>query len=101
VWVMNELIKKIFLAGIGAAALTKEKIESLLDDLIKRGEIAREDKTSLLNEMLNSIEKGRQETHKFIRKELEIALKALDIPTRSEFEALKKQVKSRPARKTK
>jgi len=98
---MNELIKKIFLAGIGAAALTKEKIESLLDDLIKRGEIAREDKTSLLNEMLNSIEKGRQETHKFIRKELEIALKALDIPTRSEFEALKKQVKSRPARKTK
>ncbi|MCK9483862.1 MAG: phasin family protein [Candidatus Marinimicrobia bacterium] len=98
---MNELIKKIFLAGVGAASLTKEKIENILEDLIKRGEIAREDKNSLLNEMLNSVERGQQETAKFIRKEIEKVLKALDIPSRSEFEELKKQVKSHPRRKAK
>lgn len=96
---MSELIKKILLASVGAVSLTKEKAENLLEELVKRGEIAREDKTSLLSEILKSIEQSQQETRKFIQKEMEKALKALDIPTRSEFEELKKQVKSRQTHK--
>jgi len=96
---MSELIKKILLASVGAVSLTKEKAEGLLEDLVKRGEIAHEDKTSLLNEILKSVEKSQEETRKFIQKEMEKALKALDIPTHSEFEELKKQVKSRQAHK--
>ena len=63
---MSELIKKILLASVGAVSLTKEKAENLLEDLVKRGEIAREDKTSLLNEILKSIEQSQQETRKFM-----------------------------------
>ncbi len=98
---MSDLIQKMFRAGVGAVALTREKVEALVEDLVKRGEVAQKDKSSLLNEMLNSVEKGKQEVREFVHKEMEKALKALDIPTRSEFEALKKQVNSRQAGKTK
>jgi polyhydroxyalkanoate synthesis regulator phasin len=33
----NDLAQSILLAGLGAVSLTKEKAESLLDDLVRRG----------------------------------------------------------------
>jgi poly(hydroxyalkanoate) granule-associated protein len=98
---MSDLIKKMLLAGVGALALTKEKVEVIVDDLVKRGEVAQKDKSSLLNEMLNSVEKGKQEIREFVHKEMEKIIQSLDIPTRSEFEALKKQVKTLAADKSK
>ena len=32
-------LKKLLLAGIGAAALTGEKAQDLVDDLVKKGEL--------------------------------------------------------------
>ncbi|MFH1214609.1 MAG: phasin family protein [Candidatus Neomarinimicrobiota bacterium] len=98
---MSDLIQKIFLAGVGALALTKEKVESVVDDLVKRGEIARADKPDFLNEMLSAVEKGRTETREFLRREIEKTMKVLDIPTRSEIEELKKLINSRPQTKAK
>jgi poly(hydroxyalkanoate) granule-associated protein len=96
---MSELIQKMFLAGLGAMALTKEKVEELVNDLVKRGEVAKKDQSKLLDEMLNAVEKGKQEISAFVHKEIEKALQTLDIPTRSEFEELKKKVNTRPAGK--
>ena len=98
---MSDLMQKMFLAGLGAVALTKEKVEALVEDLVKRGEITKKDQSKILNEMLGSVEKGKQEIKEFVHKEMEKALKILDIPTRSEFEELKKKVNARPAGKTK
>ena len=36
---LGESIRKLILAGIGAAAVTKEKSESILRDLVKKGEL--------------------------------------------------------------
>lgn len=98
---MSDLVQKMFLAGLGAMALTKEKVEALVDDLVKRGEVAKKDQSKLLDEMLGSVEKGKQEIKEFVHKEMEKALKILDIPTRSEFEELKKKVNARPTGKAK
>lgn len=37
---MIDVIKKAILAGVGAAALTKEKAEEALGDLVKKGKIS-------------------------------------------------------------
>ncbi|MEA1912600.1 MAG: hypothetical protein U9N06_02035 [candidate division WOR-3 bacterium] len=41
---MENIIERIFLAGTGVIALTKEKAEKIADDLIKRGEVAKNDR---------------------------------------------------------
>lgn len=37
---MIDLIKKTLLAGVGAAIVTKEKVESALDEFVKQGKVS-------------------------------------------------------------
>ncbi|HDH57619.1 MAG TPA: polyhydroxyalkanoate synthesis regulator [Bacteroidetes bacterium] len=89
---MKDLIGKAFLAGLGAVSLTREKLESVVDDLVKRGEVAREEKQKLLNDLVEAGEKHQNEIRGFIQKEVKKALEALDIPTRQDIRDLQKQI---------
>jgi len=89
---MLESIEKIFLAGLGAASLTKEKIDRLLDDLVEKGELSRDKKTHLMEELLSYTEKRRDELRELINTEVKKILRRLEIPTREEVEALQKQI---------
>lgn len=40
---MLELLKKTVFAGIGAAVTTKDRVESLLQDLVKQGKLSRDE----------------------------------------------------------
>ena len=53
-------MKKIILAGIGAAATTADKSKEILDDLVKRGELTVEQGKVLNEELKHNVEKGRQ-----------------------------------------
>lgn len=48
---LNEELKKIFLAGLGAAAFSAEKSKQIVDELVKRGELTLE-QGKVLNEEL-------------------------------------------------
>ena len=51
---LGESIRKLILAGIGAAAVTKEKSESILRDLVKKGELTVE-QGKVLNAQLEAL----------------------------------------------
>lgn len=40
---VSDLLKRVLMLGIGAASLTREKIEALVDELVKKGELTREE----------------------------------------------------------
>ncbi len=48
---LSEEAKKIFLAGLGAAAVTAEKSKQIIDELVKKGELTLE-QGKVLNEEL-------------------------------------------------
>lgn len=48
-------LKKVILAGIGAAALTAEKSKELLEELVKKGEISVEQGKALNEELKHNI----------------------------------------------
>lgn len=98
---MTDILNKLFLAGLGAFSLTREKLESIIDELIKQGELARGDKSSILDSLYKEVEKRRDELREFVRKEVKRALKTLDIPTREEVEALKAEIDKLRAKKPK
>jgi polyhydroxyalkanoate synthesis regulator phasin len=55
---MIDLIKKTVLAGIGATVLTKEKIESVMQDLVKQGKVSTDEAKVLAAKLA---EEGRKE----------------------------------------
>ena len=48
---MSDTARKVFLAGVGAVALTADKSTQLIDDLVKRGEITVEQGKALNEEL--------------------------------------------------
>lgn len=55
---MIDLIKKTLLAGVGAAVITKEKIEDTLDDYVRQGKVKAEDARIIAAKIA---EQGRKE----------------------------------------
>ena len=61
---MFEILGKIVLAGVGLANLTKEKAESLVDTLIKKGQIQAKDKKAVLSRLLKGTKKMDRDLEK-------------------------------------
>ena len=89
---MSDIINKAFLAGLGVISFSRDKVEGLVDDLVKRGELSQGEKLGMLSDLLESVEKRQAELGEFINKEIRGILKSLDIPTREEIIKLKEEI---------
>ncbi len=86
---MIDLLKKTLLAGVGAAALTREKVEGLVDELVKKGEIASKEGPKLVKDLLQESQKAKKELEERVEEATQKALKKLRLATRAEVEELK------------
>ncbi len=89
----QDIVDKLFKAGIGLFAMTEEKIKKLVDDLVEKGEISETRSKSLANEVSKRFEKGRQEWGGKFTREMGKILAGLDIPSRSEIELIKEDLR--------
>lgn len=55
---MIDVIKKTLLAGVGAAVITKEKVESALQDLVSQGKVSADEARATAQKI---VDEGRQE----------------------------------------
>jgi polyhydroxyalkanoate synthesis regulator phasin len=61
---LGELVGELLLAMLGAASVTREKVEETIDDLATRGRISREEASRLLDELSPSSARGRRLTER-------------------------------------
>ncbi|WP_026487499.1 phasin family protein [Caldanaerobius polysaccharolyticus] len=88
------MLKDIMLAGIGLVSLTKDKAQEIASELVKRGEIAKNDENAFVNRMMKSAEEQSQKLKERISEEIEKLIKSSNVVTRSEFEELKQRVEA-------
>jgi polyhydroxyalkanoate synthesis regulator phasin len=74
---MIDLIKKTLLAGVGAAVVTKEKVEETLNDYVRQGKVKAEDARIIADKIA---EQGRKEFEDVSRT---LAAKINDIAARA------------------
>lgn len=89
---MDQLLRKLFLSGLGIFALTQEKIEELVEELAKMGEIAWGEKEDLLSEL---IEKGREQktvVERRIGKKVEEIISRANIASKDDIKRLEKKI---------
>lgn len=83
---VRDLIERVFLAGIGAAALTKDRIEELVDDLVKRGHLDADEGRDMVERLA---ERSREEARAAIKKadsSLQGLYRDLGLATRRDLE---------------
>jgi polyhydroxyalkanoate synthesis regulator phasin len=89
-----EMIRKSLLASLGAAVVTKEKVEEATKRLVEDGKISRDEAEKLANEL---VESGRHQWDEIQEKMTETVRKGLDtfdIGSKREFQDLQERVEN-------
>ncbi len=89
---MESLFEKAFLAGLGLLDLTREKAEKIVEELVKKGEVAKEKQPEFVKRLMERTEKGRKEIEKIVEDATTKVMKKIDIPSRSDIEKLTKKI---------
>ena len=89
---MSELLRKMFLATIGAAAIAQEEIETLIKRLVERGELAEQEGKKLAQEMMEKRKTKTAQVESEISKNLEGVLERMNIPTKADVESLSQKI---------
>lgn len=90
---LEEFGKKMLYLGIGLAFATKEKIEEVVNEMVKTGELKQKEAGELKEKLLDKAREEKEEFKGFIKKQVEAIAKELGFVTKEEIEKLKKQVK--------
>ncbi|ADL69064.1 conserved hypothetical protein [Thermoanaerobacterium thermosaccharolyticum DSM 571] len=86
------MLKEMFLAGLGAVSLTKDKLEEIAQELIKRGELTAEDKNNFINNALSSVNKQKQAIKDKAYENFQQLAKEANLVTRDEYNLLLERV---------
>jgi len=89
---MKDFLKKVVNLGLGGLLVTKEKVEAVVDELVKKGEVEQEEAKKLVEELLKKGNDGRKEIAGQIEKLVKNIVAKLDLPSRKELNELKLEV---------
>jgi polyhydroxyalkanoate synthesis regulator phasin len=87
--IMKETLKNIVYAGLGAAFLTKDKIEELKDDLLEKGRLSQEEGKQFVDELVNRSEKAKEQLNHWVEKKMAERIDHLNLATKDEIAALR------------
>jgi len=89
---MSEMIRKMGLFGVGIVSMTQEKIEEFTQEMIKTGEISREEGKKFVKEILSEKEKQVNDLEEKINKKVNETIKKSGIVMKGDLDALEKKI---------
>ena len=94
-----KIVRSVMLAAIGAVALSKEEIETIVNRLIEKGEIAEADGRELISDLTERGKKGTDEAVEKVEKvdgildqRIESILNRMNIPSKGDVESLSRKI---------
>lgn len=89
---MQEFIKKMMMFGVGLAAMTREKIEEFVKELVKKGEMSETEGKQFVNDLVEKSKKVTRDIETKTEEMVTATLKRLNIPTRKELDDLRERI---------
>jgi polyhydroxyalkanoate synthesis regulator phasin len=89
-----EMIKKSMLASLGAAVVTKEKVEEATKRFVDEGKISKEEAERLAQDLVDSGQHQWDEIQAKITETVRKGLDTFDIGSKKEFQDLKQRVEN-------
>ena len=89
---MKDIIKKSVYLGLGLATTTKEKVESLVDSMIEKGEVKKEEKAKAIKEILANFEADEKEFREKTKQVVHETLSNIGFATKREITEMQKEI---------
>ena len=97
---MLDSIHKMFLAGVGFAVMTKDKIDEHIKELVEKGKLTEKEGREMADDMLKKSKQAKEDLEKQVEKLVQQTLGTLQIPSKEEVEELASRIEKLEARKT-
>lgn len=91
---MRTIFERSFLVGIGLLSMTHEKANKVVDEMIQRGEVQRDDAKKWVERLAQRGDEERQAIHKLIHDEVRSALDELDLATKQDVQDLAAKIET-------
>lgn len=89
---MSDLFKKAVSLGWGLTLVSKEKVESVVGDLVKRGELAPSESKALIEKLMERGNEEQTSFKKLIEGQVEKVLIDLGVPTKTDVSRLNMRI---------
>ena len=89
---MSEMIKKMIFTGIGLAAVSKDKIEESVKEMITKGSLTEQEGRKFVEEMSGYSEKARTEFEKQVNGYVEKAIDRMGLVRKSDLDELQSSI---------
>ena len=89
---MIESLKKVGLLGIGVLSITEEKIKQVVNELVEKGEMNKEEGKTLVHELLTEKKKQMQDFDEKISKDVQNALGKSKIALKDDVSRLEDKI---------
>lgn len=89
---ITDIFRRTLLAGIGAASLTAERAQELVNDLVDRGEITRDQARSMVKDLVDRGTEARKQMRDMIKAEVKKAIDEADLPTKTDIRRLEQKI---------
>ncbi len=89
---MRESVRKLGLIGAGLWAVTEDKINDLVKDLVDKGDISKEEGKKVLQDVLEESKKQKIDLEKKISEKLQDSISKADIFTRKDMHELESRI---------
>ncbi|RUM42920.1 MAG: hypothetical protein DSY80_06420 [Desulfocapsa sp.] len=89
---MKELLKNVVYAGVGAAFLTRDKIEELRGELVNKGKLSKDEGKEFVEELLKKSEAAKDQLDLWLTRQVEERVKQLNLATSDEVADLRRKI---------
>lgn len=97
-----ELWKKAFLIGLGATAVTIEKVQDLANEFVERGEMTQKEAINFSEDLKNRAIKEKEQFESKVKESVDsyvkAAVKNLGLATKEDLDKLKDELKAAKAK---
>lgn len=90
---ISEMFRKMALFGIGAIAISQERIEKFVDDMVEKGELNREEGKKFVQEVLSEKERQCKEVKEEIGRKVKDVMEDGGMATKKDVEELSTRLK--------
>ena len=88
-----DIFRKAIFLGLGAIALTQEKAEALVDELIKKGEVASAERYKAVDRLLKEADRQQKEFQDKVNETVKKTIQSMGLPTKAEWDEMRETLK--------
>jgi polyhydroxyalkanoate synthesis regulator phasin len=91
---MMDFIKKGLALGLGLAVTSKEQVEKMVNELVKKGELSLEESKDIMDRWIQQKEERKAELQRIVGEQLKQMVDKLDLATKDDINRLEQRIQN-------